>query len=101
MDNGKPIRETRDIDIPMVAHHFLLNDVRWGSDFRSGDDITDPDLDQVAAAKLAVYRKVEQSAVTNWQRRTHNHSGAVCRLAPSGGSHGFADMRRANVPSFV
>jgi aldehyde dehydrogenase (NAD+) len=22
MDNGKPIRETRDIDIPLVARHF-------------------------------------------------------------------------------
>jgi len=24
IDNGKPIRETRDIDIPLVARHFLL-----------------------------------------------------------------------------
>ena len=23
LDNGKPIRETRDIDIPLVARHFL------------------------------------------------------------------------------
>jgi len=44
---------------------LLLNDDRPGSDFRPGDDITDPDLDQVAAAELAVYRKIKQSAVTN------------------------------------
>jgi hypothetical protein len=44
---------------------LLLNDDRSGSDFRSGDDITDPDLDQIAAAKFAVYRKVEQNAVTH------------------------------------
>src|SRR5687768_5403543 len=25
MDNGKPIRETRDIDVPLVARHFILH----------------------------------------------------------------------------
>ncbi|CAH1685943.1 hypothetical protein CHELA17_64759 [Chelatococcus asaccharovorans] len=40
---------------------LLLNGDRAGSDFRSGDDITDPALDQVAAAKLVVYRKVERA----------------------------------------
>jgi hypothetical protein len=54
----------RDLELDGTTR-LLLNDDRSGSDFRSGDDITDPDLDQVAAPKLAVYRKVEQSAVTN------------------------------------
>lgn len=25
LDNGKPIKETRDVDIPLVAHHFFYN----------------------------------------------------------------------------
>jgi aldehyde dehydrogenase (NAD+) len=25
MDNGKPIRESRDIDIPLVARHFYYH----------------------------------------------------------------------------
>lgn len=54
----------RDLELDGTTR-LLLNDDRSGSDFGSGDDITDPDLDQVAAAKLAVYRKIKQSAVTN------------------------------------
>jgi len=30
LDNGKPIRETRDIDIPIVARHFYHH-VGWGT----------------------------------------------------------------------
>ena len=30
IDNGKPIRETRDIDVPLVARHFYHN-AGWAS----------------------------------------------------------------------
>jgi len=38
MDNGKPIRESRDIDIPLVARHFYYHAVGrnfWSRNFRS------------------------------------------------------------------
>ena len=44
---------------------LLLNDDRASPNLRSGDHIADPDFDQVAAAKFAGDRKVEQGAVTN------------------------------------
>src|SRR3546814_872117 len=44
---------------------LLLNDDRARPDLRSGDQIANPDLDQVAAAKLAVDCQIEQGAVTN------------------------------------
>lgn len=34
LDNGKPIRETRDIDIPLVARHFIHH-AGWASAFES------------------------------------------------------------------
>jgi hypothetical protein len=43
----------------------LLNDASSGSDLRPGDHIANPDLDQVAAAKLAVDGKIEQRAVAH------------------------------------
>lgn len=44
---------------------LLLNDDRSSSDLPSDDNITNSDLDQVAAVKLVVDRKVEQGAVAN------------------------------------
>lgn len=44
---------------------LLLHDDRASPDLRTGDHITDPDFDQVAAAKLAVDGQIEQRTVTN------------------------------------
>jgi hypothetical protein len=44
---------------------LLLHNDSAGPDLRTSDYIANPDLDQVAAAKLAVDRKIEKGAVTN------------------------------------
>jgi hypothetical protein len=54
----------RDLELD-GATGLLLNNDRSSSDIRPRDDIANPNLHQVAAAKLAVDRKIEQGTVTN------------------------------------
>ena len=78
LDNGKPIRETRDIDVPLVARHFYHH-AGWAT-------LAGRRIPQCARAwRLRPDHPVELSAAD---------AGVEGRARACGGQHGGAETRR-------
>src|SRR5579883_2533815 len=91
MDNGKPIRESRDIDIPLVARHFYYH-AGWAQLLPEEFPAADAGLENRPRAGHGKHRRAEA-------RRVHPaHRAGVRRNLPgnwtSGGRSEHRDWRR-------
>ena len=72
LDNGKPIRETRDLDIPLVARHFYHH-AGWA-------ELQDSGIVRVQAASVSSVRSSRgTSRCSCWPGRSRRHSRSATR----------------------